>query len=543
MLSRRSRYLLATLALAVALALSRADRLYMLGDDVNKLSAGRGLPLPEYGNYIAARVVDNYFIGHLFGVFRTFVAPWFGLAHVVDAHSVFATLFYAVAGAWLLALVFAFARLAVELHPRHFLPFALCAYVLVLHRMELDAVTGIGAFMLPAALSLTFLWPVLRYTVFGVDTFVGRAPAPGATVMGAAVTGTAVMGTLAYLVAFSVPSISTFTAFVFAGAVVAGLVVGDGGTWRERARPRALVATFRGWPDWLRVSTLVLPALVGVAAFYDLTSGRFHDEAQQTFQLEGFTPLSLVAGLRSLPWSGGAAIDGFIVLGLLGAALALREAHRRSPALVRRRAAALALALGPAFLAYFVFLQRISNLGGKNYFEHPGMNFCVTVALAVPALVGAFALMRRARLGALLTFSIALLGVHALRLMSEVPTRPVSKAEVRGIFDSMYMCHAYGESRVPVFLRDVELGWPYGAKEEGWYLDAYRRAFQEHVIGRGAAVLPGFAPRFHRVRTVDALHAELAQMAASRPCLVLDVESSPYWIDFRSGSNPQGGRQ
>jgi len=532
MLSRRSRYLLAATALAVALALSRADRLYMLGDDVNKLSVGRGLPLPEYGNYIAARVVDNYFIGHLFGVFRTFVAPWFGLSHVVDAHSVFATLFYAVAGTWLLALVFAFARLAVELRPRHFLPFALCAYVLVLHRMELDAVTGIGAFMLPAALSLTLLWPVLRYTVLGVDTFVGRAPA----------TGTAVMGTLAYLVAFSVPSISTFTAFVLAGALVAGLVVGDGGTWRERSRPRALRATFRGWPDWLRVTALVVPVLVGVAAFYDLTSGRYHDEAQRTFRLEGFSELSLVAGVRSLPWSGGAAVDGFIALGLLSAALTLREAYRRAPALVRRRAAALTLALVPAYFGYFVFLQRISNLGGKNYFEHPGMNFCITVALAVPALIGTFALLRRARLGALLAFSIGLLCVHALRLMSEVPTRPVSKAEVRGIFDSMYMCHAYGESRVPVFLRDVEVGWPYGAAEEGWYLDAYRRAFQEHVIGRGATLLPGFAPQFHRVPTVEALHAELARMAASRPCLVLELESSPYCIDFRANSDVRGGR-
>lgn len=532
-LARLPRFLLAATTLAIVLALSRHDRLFMLGDDVNKLSAGRSLPIPEYGDYIAARVVDSYFIGQLFGVFRTFVAPWFGLAHVVDAHSVFATLLYAVAGTWLLALVFVFARLAVELRPRHALPFGLCAYVLVLHRTELDGVTGIGAYMLPAALSLSLLWPVLRFAVLGVDTFAGRAPA----------TGTAVMGTLTYLVAFSVPNVSFFTTLVLAGAVTAALLIGGASTMRERARPRVLFDRVRGWPDWLRLIALALPALVGVAAYYELSSGRFHDEAQQKFVREGFSELSLVAGLRSLPWSGGAAVDGFIALGLLGAALALCDAHRRTPALVRRRAAALALVLVPAFLGYFVFLQRISNLGGKNYFEHPGMIVYVRVALAVPALVGAFALLQRARVGALLTVAVGFLCVHALRLLSDVPTRPITKAEVRGIFDSMYMCHAYGESRVPVFLRDVELGWPYGPTEDGWYLAAYERAFQEHVLGHGAPRLPGFAPRFHRVPTVDALHAELARMTALRPCLVLDLESSPYFIELSVDATAQSREQ
>lgn len=508
---------------ALVLVLSHWDRLYMYGDDVNKLSPGRALPLPDYGNYIGSRIVDNYFIGYGFEVFRMLAGPLFGLRHVVDVHSVYSTAVYAVSAIALVGALFAFTRLFVVLRPVHFLVYLLAAQVLALQPTKMMAITGIGAFQVPLALSLWLLYPVVCLVVLGSDPLARWRPTSAAVALAA----------LAYGVAFSVTSVAYFAV---------GVVTSSALWLLASARGVGLRARVRAWPLWFKTLSVTLPLLVALATFYDVTSGRFSDEAQQEFRTAGYEPLGWLTGLTHLPLRHGLALDALNALVLALTVVAALRAWSRREGGARARISALAVVLGPTFCLYSLFLLRISNLGGKDYFEHPGISAYYSFALCAAVLTGLFRLARANTLIPALvgTFGLALLAVHGGRQLSEVPTRELTKAEVKGLFDSLYTCHAYGENRVPVLLRHGELGWPHGAAEEGWYLDAHRRAFREHVIGYGASVAPDWAPTFYRVRSVQELHRELDRIRAERPLLELDAARSVYFIPGH-GFTPEPG--
>ena len=506
---------------ALILALSHWDRLYMYGDDVNKLSPGRSWPLPDYGNYIGARIVDNYFIGYGFEVFRMLCGPLFGWRHLVDVHSAYSTVCYALSGIALVGALFAMARCFVPLGTRHFPAFFLAAQVLALQPTKMMAITGIGSFQVPLALSLWLLYPVLRFAVSGTDVLSAWRGASATVAAGAA----------AYLVAFSVTSVALFTLCIVAASAFWCLV-------RSRSESRV---RFSAWPVWFRALVLLLPAAVAVALFFDVTSGRFADEQRQEFRVPGFGGVSWLSGLTHLPLRHGIAVDAASVLGLVTVAVLALRTWRSDTRARREQWIALAAILAPTAVAYSLFLLRISNLGGKDYFAHPGISAYFPFAMTVGVTGGLFALARSQRaVPALMgTAALALLAVHGGRQLAEVSTRELTKAEVKGIFDSLYTCHAYGESRVPVLLRNVELGWPHGADEEGWYLDAHRRAFREHVVGYGSYVDPNWMPVFYRVRSVDELHAELNRIRRARPLLELEARTSPYFIHPLRNEDPR----
>lgn len=512
LLGRATRFAGAAAVTGAVFALSHWDRLTMYGDDVNKLSPGRALPLPEAGNYIGSRVVDNYFIGYLFEVFRALAGPLLGLEHLVDAHAAYATALYAVTGVAVVGALFALASLATPLRPRHFPVFALAAYVLALAPTKMPTVTGIGSFQLPLALSLWLLYPVLRYTILGTDALARWRPAGAAAAMAA----------LAYLVAFSVTSVALFTVGVVASCAAYSWVRGSG-------NPLARMA---GWPRWHRLLAFGLPALVALATYYDVTSGRFADEREQQFRVVGFETLSWLRGMSHLPLRQDGALGVVVALALLAAAGGAVRAWLRSPAEATERALALCAALLPTFVAYSFFLLRISNLGGKDYFAHPGISAYFPFAACVAALAALFGMARSsATLPAVLgTLGLGLLAVHGGRQLAEVPQREASKAEVKALFDAMAFCHAYGEREVPVLLPHAPLGWPYGATEEGWYMDAYRRAFREHVAGYGAYVDPEWKPVFYRVYSLAEWHGALGRIAETRLLRDVAYPASPYAI-------------
>jgi hypothetical protein len=507
------------------LLLSHYDRLYLFGDDINNFNPGRQFPLPEYGHYIGGRMVDSFFHGLGVESFLRYVAPILGLDHIIDAHSVFATLLFAVSTLGVLAGLYAFVRLVVDLRPAHFVTFSLCAHVYILSRSGQDGATGLAAYTVPMAISLGLLYPSIRLAVFGDDAFAARSLR--ATCIG--------MAFLTYLVAFSVTNVELFALGVHLLCAVLLVVERAGGSVTRALRPRALLAAFRTFPRWFVLVTVMLPVLVAAAVFFDVNSPRFRDEKLRVFGTQEFEPLSLIDGLRSLPLSGGANLDTIALVAALGGSLLLLCNARRSAATNTGRPlvtlAKLGFVIVPTCIAYWLFLVRISNVGGKDYFLNPGFSVFLMIVVMLPMLAGLFALTRVARTELVATFLVAVVSLHGLTRLNQVPVREVSKAEVKAMFDSLFMCYCYGEERVPVFLRSTELGWPLGASEEGWYLETHRDVFREQVIGYGGYYDPGYRPRMVRVATVNELYAALDHMRETKPLLYPGLQDSPYFID------------
>ncbi|MEZ6014454.1 MAG: hypothetical protein R3F49_05020 [Planctomycetota bacterium] len=510
---------LAPLVVFFVFLVSHLDRLYLYGDDINNLSPGRPFPLPDYGHYIGGRVVDSFFNGFAFQTFETFLAPLLGLTHIIDVHSAHATFMFALVTTALAWVLFAYVRLFVALDGWMFIPFALCAQVFVLGPIELDAVTGISAYTVPLVLSLLLLLPLVRLAVFGEDALAAAPPW----------TRTIGVGLLTYLVAFSLTNVELFTALAVAGT---GLVV-----LFTRARAagrgfgaRALWAAYRELPGWTQLVGCLLPLLIGVAVFFDVTSGRFLDEQQRAFGAESFAGPSLWRGLNALPLSSGPVLDFIAKLTLAaGALLWVIRLRRGEPG--ARRFALLGAILAPICLMYALFLQRVSQMGGKDYFAKDGLNTYLVIVAMLPVVGGLFAL-ARARLSSIpAAFLIFVVAFTGLRQLEQTPTREVTKAEMKGLFDSLYMSYCYGEPRVPIVLRHGQLGWPYAPDGEGWYLDTFWKVFREHVIGYGGAVDDGYQPTFELVPTVEALYERVAAMQRARPLLRVGAERSPYWID------------
>lgn len=521
-----ARHFVPAVIVFLLLLLSHWDRLYLYGDDINNFGPGRQFPLPEYGHYIGGRMVDSFFHGFFVESFLRYFAPLFGLEHIIDAHSAFATLLFAVSSLGALAALYAFMRLVVDLRPAHFVTFSLCAYVYMLGRFEQDGATGLAAYSVPLALSLGLLYPTIRLAVFGSDAFTARST--HSTVIG--------MGLLTYLVGFSVTNIELFTLGVQLLCAVVLTVERTGVPLMRALRPRALWGSFCTLPPWFRVVTCLLPVTVAAAMFFDLNSGRFQDERLRVFRTEGFDSLSILDGLRSLPLSGGPNLDTIALVSTLGGMLLLLRGMRNSAAQVAGRPLARLAKLGfvllPTCAAYWLFLVRISNVGGKDYFLNPGFNAYLMIIVMMPMLTALFALTRATRPGLVGTFLVAVVALHGMTRLNQVPVRAVSKAEVKSMFDSLFMCYCYGEERVPVFLRSsTTLGWPYGASEEGWYLETHRAVFREQVIGYGGFYDPEYRPRMVRVATVNELYAELDQMRNTKPLLYPGLRESPYFID------------
>lgn len=505
-----------------ALYMSHADRLYLRGDDVIKLSPNRPFPLPDSDCYIAGRVLDDFFIGFLFGIFDTFVAPIFGLSHLVDSHSVFATLLFATTALVTFVALFRFARLFVPVRKCHFIAFSLCAYVLILEKYKWDDLTAIAAYQLPLALSLVLLYPVLTLAAFDRDVL--RNAGSRASTIGAAL--------LTYLVAFSVTSVELFVVMVTtaSGAFVYARARRAAESWRHCAS---------AVPAWFHFVVLGMPPMVAVAAYYDLGSRRFRDEKLRMMSEGDFEPIGLLEGIGDLPFSSGAVLN-FVVAAawLYGASRVSRRRRRESLALGApaepRPALRLFAILAPAFGAYLLFLHRLSNLGGKNYFEHGGFLGFIAVALFLPPIALLFAGYRRPTLSVPFAFLVAITALHGVKNLTEVPSRPVTKAETKAFLDATYMCAAHGEERVPVFLRGAELGWPYGPATRDWYFKAYHELLRVHLLERGTYLPDDYEPVYYEVESVTAWHAALEAMRRNKPQLFVDIESSPYYVPRRS---------
>lgn len=532
------RHLVPAVVVLALLFLSHYDRLYMYGDDVNNVAPGRWFPLPEVGHYIGGRVVDNFFHGFMAESFLRYVAPLLGLEHVVDAHSVFATALFALSSLAVLAALYALVRLFVSLRPVHFVSFSLCAYVFVLGRIEQDGATGIACYTVPLALSLCLLYPSLRLALLGQDAFAGRDERS----VGIG------MGLLTYLVGFSVTNVELFTLSTQLLCAAVLVVEGSGGPRALARRPAAAIAAFRGLPSWFRSVTVLLPLAVAVALAVDVKTPRYQHEKERLFQQDGFESLSLLDGLASLSLSNGAVLNGVALIAAAGGLLLLvRAARGRSrtseagqPSELGERnervhplaiLSKLAWVLVPTTVAYWLFLVRLSNVGGKDYFRNPGFSAYIVIVVTLPILTALFALTRERRTALLATFLVAVVSLHGMARLNQVPVRPVSKGEIKGLFDSLFMCYAHGEERVPVFLRHAEVGWPHGAGEEGWYLEAYRAVLREQIVGYGARYDPEYRPRMYRVASVEELHAALDKMRAERKLLHPRLEDSPYFID------------
>lgn len=522
----RARHFVPGVIVFLLLLLSHHDRVYVHWDDVNNIAPGRDFPLPEYGHYIGGRVVDNFFHGFLSECFLSYVAPLLGLDHIIDAQSAFATLLFAVTSLGVLIGLYAFLRLFVELRPAHFVTFSLCAYVYMLSRFDQGAATGYAGYTLPLALSLGLLYPCVRLAVFGDDAFAARSP--HATWIG--------MGLLAYIVGVSVTNIELFTL----GAQLLCTAV----LLHERAgslRPRALPDAFRSLPRWFRLVTVVLPLTIGTAMFFDLTSGRFQDEKRQRYGTDDFEPLSLLDGLRSLPLGGGTTLNTIAALATIGGVYLLlrnvRRARREGVGRPLARLSKLLIVLVPTCVAYWLFVVRMSNIGGKDYFQND--NFCayLVIVFMMPMLTALFALTREGRAALPATFLIAIVSVHGMHRLNHVPVREISKAEAKGVFDSLFMCYSHGVERVPVFIRGPALGWTQTV-EEDWFIDAHRKVLRDQIIGYGGYFDPAYRPRIVRVPSVNQLHAELDHMRRTRPLLSIGLEDSPYFIDTSVAPRP-----
>jgi hypothetical protein len=507
------------------LFLSHHDRVYLGWDDVNNLRPTRQFPLPQFGHYIGGRVVDSFFHGFFAESFQRYVAPLLGLDHIIDAQSAFATFLFAVSSLGVLVGLYAFMRLFVELRPAHFVAFSLCAYVYMLSRFDQGAATGFAAYTVPLALSLGLLYPCVRLAVFGEDALAGRSPQ--ATLVG--------MGLLTYLVGFSVTNIELFTlgAQLLCAAVL--LVEGAGGPRASSLRPRALWGALRSLPRWFALVTLLLPLAVGAAMIFDLSSGRYRDEQIRKFGTEGFESLSLTDGLRSLPLGSADTLDAIAIVSLIGGSLLLLRNIRRSrtegSGRPLEKLLKLAVVLVPTCAAYWLFVIRMSNVGGKDYFQNANFSAFLVIAIMLPMLTGLFALTREARTALAATFFVTVVSLHGVVRLNQVPVRDISKAELKGVFDSLFMCYCYGEERVPVYVRSAAPGWTRAISEEGWFLDAHRHALQNQVIGYGGYYDPAYRPRIVRVASVNQLYAELDQMRNTKPLLHLGLDESPYFID------------
>src|SRR5690606_3060204 len=122
---------------------------------------------------------------------------------------------------------------------------------------------------------------------------------------------------------------------------------------------------------WFRLVTVGLPLSIGTALYFDLTSGRYRDEQLQKFGTDGFEPLSLFDGLRSLPLGAGTTLNTIALVALIGGLLLLLRNIRRSRSegvgRPLEKLSKLVFVLLPTFIAYWLFVIRVSNVGGKDY--------------------------------------------------------------------------------------------------------------------------------------------------------------------------------
>ncbi len=517
---------LALVTTAVALGLvtlfAFQDHFVIFGDSVVSLAGGRTIPVPVWGDWIAARVVGDFFPAPLFRAYAALVGPLFGIEHVADVYAsfmafCFALYFMAMAGA-----AFQFVRVLVPLRGWVFLPFALAFFLLYFaHRAPVNIMLFF-TYDVPMMLAAWFVLPFFRVTITGEDPL-GRLGTAGAL---------SLLAVGAYFIAFSITNVYVMTCMFLAFCSLAWFLrpgEGDRTTWPER---------LQALPAWVLPGVVGTFALTFTALLFDLTSGRLVAERQGRWANLEESSVELGAALRDLLPPVPSALLLLILAPFAVYAMALlvpNLAARVSASGVYREHRRGLFVLAGTLVGYAAFLAAMTVVFERNYLVYGGFPKPIHFLLAVILMTPLFFFGAKRWLGPVLVplcIVLALSGGHRLLLTPPSFTNNwASMEQARGIYSAMYMSYCNASDTVPVFLKRPRYSFvPIPREyERNWFGKAFSQVFARYVI-RDERVR--YLPSFYAVDSAGALRAELRKQAAAGKSRCLDPENSPYFIDF-----------
>jgi hypothetical protein len=529
-------YSLAVVILFYMLFMSVHDSLYFYSDDFAKVTQGRRHPLPEMDSWIAGRVVDDYLMPFMFIFFAEFIAPLLGLTHIADIHSVYATGLSAFINLTSVIMLLLYIRLAVEVPPRYVILIGLGAVGFFVVNVQLYHFTRLHAYHFPFLLSIVLLYPFVAVFVNDADVFKGLRSS----------TATTGMAILSYFVAFSVTNVEFFTSVTLLWIAVHEVITARKNLPASQSSIYiAIKDVLRRRPMWFKLNIVLLPLLSCVAAFLDLKSPRFVWEKELAADRDGLEWYQLI--LRSLEDIFTSRFDlgmGVLPLAMLSVAVAFNW---------RRDGAARLFKLSGLFLMvtilYVVFVSVLSDFSGKDYLNRSSFGAYLFFSLTLVLFLFAVSLRSHpaGRVLAIVFLILCAFNGMLLLMVNEIRPaplttgwsysqyKPVSKSDMRNIFDTLYMNHCYGNEDVIVYLPQSagnELGHPYipdvSDPNGEWFRTSYLRVIEAYIVEPGT--LGDYNPTYRITNDPVVFRGSIHDLATDHVNRCMAIESSPYFI-------------
>lgn len=509
------------LLLGVLTTMAYLDHFVIFGDSVKSMGEGRAYAVPIWGQWIAPRVVGDFFPPVLFNAYATVVGPLFGVRHIADVYSSFMAVIFALNFLMLAGAAFIYARLFIALQGKHFLPFALVFFLFYFSRATAQNITLYFAYDLPFALAIWFAYPFVAHLATGSDPLRGLK-------LGANVTLVAVG---AYFVAFSITN-----AYIFAATLI-GLCCLVLCLPQTTARDARFMDGFLSTPMWFKFGSLFVPIMTAVAILFDVTSRRFTAERNKTWSDPAIADFPLLGGVRHLLPDVPALLLWIALLTLPLFTWHLLSKSRlptAAGATTKRALLTVGVLIGTA-LIYYGFLFALTRFSERNYFAYGGFPKPLLYLTVLFISASSFTFASRRALGIVLVPLVAVIALTGAKMLVAPPSPRVleqgTQAQVRLLFSSMYMSYCHNSDTVPVYLNQPR--YPFvpipSEYERNWFGQSFARVFSQFVVNEPA---PRYLPSFYAVDSVDALLEKLRESRDKGTNRCAGLTNSPYYIDL-----------
>lgn len=492
------------------------DHFTMFGDSIQQMAAGRKFLLPEWGTWIPARIVGDFFAYFFFLAYFELIAPLFGVVHVVDAYSVFCAVLYGLIFVSLSFASFQYSKLFIYLEAKHFFIYSIVFFTLFMVKFGQSNLTLMMAYDVPIVLGIWFVYPFVAYMATRNDPLKNYGD----------VGPLAIITVLGYLVSFSATNVEIFVVLVlFFSTILLFFTQED----KFSIRITSLLKTFKSTPNWFLLGVIYIPTCTVISILFDINGGRYLAEKNKKWGSPANDDMSVFNAIEHLNLGYETPLSYFIVLAFVLVLIRVVISGKKQIVLYSERIVVMSVII-LSLIFYFIFLLQLTEFGSRNYFAHSGFSAFFLFFICLISITLLFSFHNQLVSSMILIPIILIISLYGMKQMINPPSNEnISAIEMKNVFNSMYISYCFDSDKVPVYL--VNPRYPYvpipDKYSKNWFGQSFSKVFSNSVIKKGNIQ---YLPTYYAVGSVDELYSELDRLSNDGRNRCLDLVNSPYYM-------------